>query len=339
VNTINIANLSESQTRVGEPCQNHASDAAPCDPTTARSVTTYQSTKAEARGQIHVKIPDWIQEEIDNPKEMGAGRNNQMIKIGPSLLRLGMAAAELDELFHAMFPDGPDDEIEALVRNSEKLAETEQKPNPRRADLTESTRRARAVLPKILRSYTWEEIDSETIDLPLQEQRRLFLRTMFGESDVVWIGEKFHSGPKHKHHFKTCAQWLAQKFIPGEFVAHATFKPGTVKRSNDNVAVRKYMVVESDALYPSELAAVCKYIRDYHGVPLRAIVTTGGKRHGDCPGLHFWFEPGVGAIEDWKAVLLGYKCDVSTLRGSQPVRLCGTTRQNTGRRQELLFLC
>src|SRR5205807_1735227 len=69
-----------------------------------------------------VTIPEWVQYEIDHPKAMGEGRNNQMIKIGPTLMRSGATPEQVEEIFHTMFPDGPSGEIAAVVRNSIRFA-------------------------------------------------------------------------------------------------------------------------------------------------------------------------------------------------------------------------
>jgi hypothetical protein len=93
------------------------------------------------------------------------------------------------------------------------------------------------------------------------------------------------------------------------------------------------MVVESDLLTPDEVGAVFRHLREWHDLKLHAIVSTGGK------SLHGFFEwPGDGVAADWAAWLKGAKCDPSTLRPSQPVRLPGCIRGNTKRPQELLYL-
>ena len=56
------------------------------------------------------RVPRWVQREIDDPAPEG-GRNQQMIKIGPSLIRDGWSVDDLVELFQEMFPDLPESEI------------------------------------------------------------------------------------------------------------------------------------------------------------------------------------------------------------------------------------
>ena len=75
-------------------------------------------------------------------------------------------------------------------------------------------------------------------------------------------------------------------------------------------------------------------LESHHSLAPRALVSTGGK------SLHAWFDWPVGADPgDWAAVLKGYNCDPATVKSaSQPVRLPGIIRPDTGRPQELLLI-
>lgn len=289
------------------------------------------------------KLPSWLQHELTHQVPIG-GRNNHAMKIAPALLREGMPAHEVFAALAALYPNAKSGELEGVVERAQGYAQTEREQDPeylankaRRDGLRE---RAQMALPRIISGYQMDDIDSTVCELPLPEQRRMFIDHMFDLEDVIWIGDTQQSGPRFRHHFKTARTWLARRSdIPGEFITHSTFQPGTVNRNGESIAKRKYMVLESDLLAPSALAAVARYLRDYHGLLLRAIVTTGGKRHAPAPGLHFWFNyPGDSVIEDWAAVLSGYEADVSTLRGPQPVRLCGCVRKDTGLPQELWWI-
>jgi hypothetical protein len=177
-------------------------------------------------------------------------------------------------------------------------------------------------LPRILEQYAGPV--PKAPERSLQAQRRLFLTTLFQPHDVLWMGEVFQKS------FLTLEEWLKRPAIFGCFVSHCTFKPKSKSRCNDNVAERKYLVVESDELKPHEVMAVFRALEQHHGLTLRALVNTGGK------SIHAWFK-WEGDAGDWAAVLKGYKCDPATLRPSQPVRLPGIIRPDTGRPQELLF--
>jgi hypothetical protein len=298
------------------------------------------------------EVPDWVLEEIEHPLAMGEGRNNQMVKIGPTMLRHGMDPEALEEKFHEMYPDiGPKQlrEIHACVRNCIKIAAREQKDfdksqyGKRKMELDRMAIEARQSLPGILVKYAWPEWQIreagnwaflEKDQLGLMTQRRAFLSTLFAADDVVWIGAVWQTGkPKHKGRFMQNQSWLTMQRISGEFCSHCTFKPGSFSRSNENVEVRRFMVVESDILSIDECGAIFNYLASYHSLPLRAIVYTGGK------SLHGWFDwPGDEVVDEWSAKLSGWNCDPSTLRPSQPVRLPGIIRTSTRRPQELLYL-
>ena len=197
----------------------------------------------------------------------------------------------------------------------------------------------RRLLPQILIDYAWPyktiRDSGEWAFRALSYQRDAFLKRMFEPDDTIWIGEVWHSGdkrPQNASHFRTLSEWLKLPLIPWEFVSHCTFAPGSTCRCNDSVEDKKYLVVESDILSIDQVGAVFAYLDDC-GLPLQAVVSSGGR------SLHGWFPwPGDPEIDDWSAALEGLLCDVSTLRPSQPVRLPGIVRRNTGRPQELLYL-
>lgn len=286
---------------------------------------------------------------MEHPLAMGEGRNDQMIRIGPTLLRGGMDPEALEEKFHDMYPDiGPQQvrEIHACVKNCAKIAAQEQKVidksayGKRKMQLDQLSIQARTALPGILEKYEWTEAEirgSNGIEwerASLTDQRRLFLSNLFESDDVVWVGAVWQTGkPKHKGRFMQCEQWLGMQRISGEFCSHCTFQPGSFSRSNENVAVRKFLVAESDVLTIDQVGAIFNYMATYHGLNLRAVVSTGGK------SLHGWFDwPGDETLDEWEARLKGWNCDPSTMRPSQPVRLPGVLRTSTQRPQELLYL-
>ena len=303
------------------------------------------------------QLPSWVTDELMNPVPMGSGRNDQMIRIGPTLVRAGHDADSLFDLFWDLYGDldqSHEREIQAVVRQSIKYAAKEEKTIiksewiERRKFLNKLMRDKKAILPEVLRDFHWE-IDEMRDDfmakVPLAQQRILFLDAMFEPEDIIWIGQVWETGQREKRgkrvnyqfKFKPCEQWLCEG-IPGrsEFVSHCTFQPGTNSRCNDSVAERKFMVVESDVIPVEQIGAIFNYLSQHQNLNLRAIVTTGGK------SIHGWFDRPTCAsddtMEEWAAVLEGLSCDPSTLRPSQPVRLPGTTRRDTGRPQELLWL-
>jgi hypothetical protein len=99
------------------------------------------------------------------------------------------------------------------------------------------------------------------------------------------------------------------------------FHPGTISRSDSNVAVRRFLVVESDKLTKDESGAIFCLLR--HKLKLRAVVDTGNK------SLHGWFDyPDEDNVEQLKAFLPELGCDPKMFGASQPARLAGQLRDN-----------
>ena len=272
-----------------------------------------------------IVVPDWVQYEIDHPAGEGE-RNNQCIKIGPAILRAGGTPQQLADILSDMHPDLDWSEIDNVVRSSARYA---------RMDATaltnEEIRRRRRLfndaaiaLPRILKKYA-RPVPSAP-GRSLRDQRLLFLTSLFDLNDVLWIGDI------HQRKLNTLEGWLRKRFIPGCFVGHSTFKAGSRSRSNKNVDKRKYLVVESDKLPHHEAMAVFGALEELHGLTLRSLVTSGRR------SLHAWFDwPKEGEQADWQAVIEGYQCDPANLRPSQPVRLPGIIRPETGRPQQLIL--
>lgn len=296
-------------------------------------------TPAEAK---IAELPYWLQQDIVTQVPVG-GRNNHAMKIAPALMREGLTAKETHDVLTRLYPNAKPGELEGVVRRAEVYAQTEREQDPawqaEHARLEGKRERAAARLERIIDRYPMEDFETELPDMELASQRREFLVRMFQPEDTIWIGDTTQSGPAYTHHFRTTRVWQDCCQIPGEFVSHCVFKPGSTHRNAESMAADKYMVLESDVLEPYELAAVARYLREVNHLLLMAIVTTGGKRHAPAPGMHWWFaHPGKTYEADWKATLSGYGADVATLRGPQPVRLPGIVRRDTGLKQELLWL-
>jgi hypothetical protein len=306
-------------------------------------------------------LPDWVVKEIDAPVAEGEGRNNQMIRLAPRMLEHGLDPFELLTIFRGMYgilDYEKDNEIQKVINNALKYVRDEEGTPidhgisreayaEEKLRLENITRQAALDLPMILEKGPWPEelirihgnMKREQLGRPffeelgLVEQRREFIRYLFYPHDILWAGDIYDSGKSHHAaRFKSVSEWLQMPHIRGEFCSHCTFKPGTFSRLNANVVARRYMVVESDKLDTDSVGAVFQQLTRL-GLTLRAVVHSGNR------SLHGWFNwPGEDTIEDWKALLVGYQCDPSTTRASQPVRLPGCVRRKTGRSQELLWM-
>jgi hypothetical protein len=197
--------------------------------------------------------------------------------------------------------------------------------------------RAAKSLPQVLAIHQWT-YDQIIADSPVQlmgEERdhwRLLLEK-FKPEDVIWIGDKFDSGkPEHTRNFKSAAQWLKEPNVSAQFICPVAFKNTSTARSNENVLVRRFLVVESDTLAKDQVGAVFKWLRDRVGLDLIAIVDTAGK------SLHGWFRypQHVFEVDELKLILPALQCDPKLFTPSQPVRLPGALRD--WKRQKLVYL-
>lgn len=226
---------------------------------------------------------------------------------------------------------------DGLIGNKGRRLTEEDRRRIREREKKESIRRrASNSRTRILKDYRWP---SEQIiqDSPISvvgkeaEHWRLLLK-LFRAGDVVWTGNKFHSGkPEHQAHFLSVDEWLKQIKAPAQFTCPAVFKPGCFARTNDNILARRFLVVESDTLSRDEVGAIFKWMKDKVRLNLRAVVDTAGK------SLHAWFDyPAEAVVEELRLVLPELGCDPKLFTASQPVRLPGALRD--GKYQKLVYL-
>jgi len=166
-----------------------------------------------------------------------------------------------------------------------------------------------------------------------EDQHGKMLVALYHPDDVIWIGNTYDSGQlRNTSNFQTREGWLKLDRIDvGQFICPATFKSGSYSRGNENIADRRFLVVESDELNKDQVGAIFRWLKDAVGLKLRAIVDTAGK------SLHAWFVyPKIEIVEDLKLVLPQLGCDPKLFTASQPVRLPGVLRD--GKYQKLVYL-
>jgi len=169
---------------------------------------------------------------------------------------------------------------------------------------------------------------------------RLILK-LFASDDVVWIGTKKNDSANDTHppewvaycrtRFRPAADWLKETQCPGILTCPNAFKPDTHSRRDTEVLTRRFLVLESDTLDKNQVCAVFKWTEQF--AKLRAIVDTAGK------SLHAWFEmPAADVLGQLETILPELGCDDSMFIPSQPCRMPGGCRAETGRVQSLLYL-
>lgn len=197
-------------------------------------------------------------------------------------------------------------------------------------------KRAKNSVAQIIRDHPWVlgQIEEHTANIPKGEETRVFLDALYEPDDYIWMGDKHHSGEVHgADHFKTREGWKGGT-ITGPLIGPNPLKPGSTSRSNGNIAKIKHVVVESDTLSKDQVGSIFRWLNEKVGLRLRAIVDTGGK------SLHGWFQyPADPALmAELEVVLSALGCDQKMFTPSQPSRLPGVPRPETGQPQRLLYL-
>lgn len=187
-------------------------------------------------------------------------------------------------------------------------------------------------------SFYGNKSPENLFDRDPRDDWRLLL-SLFKSDDIIWIGRNTQHSANAQHgdewrafcktRFRSVADWLKEPSAPGLFTCPSTFKAGAHSRSNENVIIRRFLVVESDILNKNQVCAVFRWLEQF--CRLRAIVDTAGK------SLHGWFTPPDSTtLDQLKIVLPAVGCDEALFRLSQPCRLAGANRE--GRIQSLLYL-
>jgi hypothetical protein len=194
--------------------------------------------------------------------------------------------------------------------------------------------RLRGAFDRIYKEYGWDEV-FETV-YSAEESWRFFL-SLWDPLDVIWIGDVWDTGPKKGAHFAPRCDWENRNvdFYHNRFTSGSTYKPLTEDRTQANVLVTKYTIVEFDHLdtdpYRNKRkgAALLNYLRP--SFDLRMVVDSGNK------SVHGHFANDVRMTNDAKYFLRHLGADINTMRPSQPVRLPGGRREN-GRIQSVLYV-
>lgn len=165
-----------------------------------------------------------------------------------------------------------------------------------------------------------------------EDQFRTWLK-LWPPCSTVWIGDVYSSGkPEHRTHFRPVAEWYAIGPVMGNYTCGSSFRPGTCRRSNENIDGQRFLVVESDTLSKDEVGAVFAYLQRRLRYRLHCIIDTAGK------SLHGWFDAPKNKVWEnrLKAGLEVFGCDPKVFTYSQPVRVPGAWRD--GKLQRLIWL-
>jgi hypothetical protein len=220
-----------------------------------------------------------------------------------------------------------------------------------RTKLIETAKTRRAA---IVAKWRWHGVDvwedsPQRIDQPLVEyDARHFLQSLFPQAATVWTGEVFHSGTRHADHFRTVAEWqAADESTVGPMVTPATWKPGTVSRTAENVLTSPYVVLDFDEIdgrkpetsdeikeHVAASLAITRWLREDLRWKLAAIVWTGSK------SIHAWFlNPGAAALQSLRDSASALGIDAGLIgRPEHPCRLPGQKHAKSGGMSRVLWL-
>jgi hypothetical protein len=211
---------------------------------------------------------------------------------------------------------------------------------------------AKARRDAIIARHRWElpdvwEDSPQRIDGPLTElDPHHLIASLFPQDATIWTGEVFHSGARHADHWRTVRDWQDEKHV-GPMVSPATWKPGTVSRSAENVASSPFVVTDFDGFdgakpeTPAEIEkhvaaslALVRWIREGLQWQLAAIVWTGGK------SVHAWFHsPPAAVLQSLGTAATALGIDAGLIgRPEHPCRLPGQRHAKTGGTSRVVWL-
>jgi hypothetical protein len=242
-------------------------------------------------------------------------------------------------------PDPERDRQWRIQRDEEKRREST------KAALVET---AKSMRDRIIARHPWDAADvwedsPQRIDGPLVElDPRWFIASLFPQDATIWTGEVFHSGTKHADHWRTVADWEnADEKDTGPMISPATWKPGTVSRTAENVLTSPFVVLDfdgADGIAPttpeeiqkhiSDSLALTRWIREGLRWNLAAVIWTGSK------SIHSWYEnPGNEALQSLRTAASALGIDSGLVgRPEHPSRLPGQRHAKTGGMSRVLWL-
>jgi len=197
--------------------------------------------------------------------------------------------------------------------------------------------RAKRSLATILRRFAGNRLDlfnaspTSLVGVEDGDLWRHLLR-LFDPADVLWIGDVRDSGtPAHAAYFQTVRDWLSRPTCPGPRIVPSAFKPGTFSRTKENVAHRRFLIVENDRLPLGDQVAVIRYVEQFSR--LRAIVFSGNK------SFHAWFDiPSRDHERQLAEILPQFGVDPAGFRPAQPFRMPGVKREDRESWTDLVYL-
>lgn len=211
----------------------------------------------------------------------------------------------------------------------------------RRASLARLGAKAATARARILAENPWT-VGELTAASPVTNAGETPWRILdlFAPDVAVWIGGKFDSGhERHARFFRDTVAWAGKlRWSPQDHGPHlscSAWRPGSFRRTRENLARQPFLLVECDGLAEHEQCALARWLTTGPRLRLRAAIHSGKR------SIHFWFDrPAAPArMEEFAVLLPALGCDPKPLTNPAGIsRLPGIVREDTGREQRLLFL-
>jgi hypothetical protein len=197
----------------------------------------------------------------------------------------------------------------------------------------------------------WEASPIRLWDSP-EKDHVLFIETLFGKNDLIWIGDRHDSGVMGNT-IKTAAEWINYFLAGGPTGPHIILNPltgtpapkksgeGQTFRGDGNIASYRFCMVEFDNLSREDQIRFWSAIK----LHIRALIDSGGK------SIHAWIDVQklvkVETPAQWQAeikerlydrILTPMGVDSACSNPARLSRLPGHFRQEKGAYQRLLWL-
>ena len=293
-------------------------------------------------------------------KAPGTGCHASLQSVANSGVSAGVTPEQLFKDIRANIPRGgrevPDYEIWDAI--NKKLSERNGNafiPKPNAKPIVSN---GKAALQKIIsQGLCCDEADLRRLSpIPLHGGRErdtaLFLETLYGPHDLLWIGDRLHPGVIGKT-IRPAGEWIPYFKEGGRTAPHIIPNPlngvpckkksgvGTTLRGDGNVEAPKYAIAEFDNLGPEAQIRFWSAVK----LPIVALVDSGGKSiHGILEVAKL---ANVTTPEEWQIhikshlydrLLIPMGIDAACSNLSRLSRLPGHFRTETGQYQRLLWL-
>ena len=211
---------------------------------------------------------------------------------------------------------------------------------------------AKSALPHLIEKWSWDlaELfhDSPTRPSTACDDPSIFLAALFNPKSLLWTGEVFQSGEKHRERWRTTEDWFSSNVNHiGPMTTPSTWKAGTTSRTLTNIETAPYIVLDFDGpkgwtprdqadldRHLDESLAITRWLKDSCHWNLAAIVHTGNK------SLHCWFDhPSETVLAGFRETLPVLGIDPSLIgHPEHPARLPGQVHDKSGNKSRVLYL-